>query len=171
MSEAYGTVLDAASVRFERLLPGPIGRVWDYLTQSELRGKWLAPGTMEPKLGGKVELTFNHADLSPEPSEAPEKYRGGHTLGGRITRFDPPHALGFTWGESGSEVTFELSERGSQVLLVVTHIKLPSRDMMRNVAGGWHAHLAILADRLAGVAPKAFWPRHAKYAAEYQARI
>jgi hypothetical protein len=29
-------------VRFERLLPGPIERVWDYLTQPELQRTWLS---------------------------------------------------------------------------------------------------------------------------------
>ncbi len=30
------------SVRFERLLPGPVERVWDYLTRPDLRRTWLA---------------------------------------------------------------------------------------------------------------------------------
>jgi hypothetical protein len=30
------------SVRFERLLPGPIERVWDYLTKPDLQRTWLA---------------------------------------------------------------------------------------------------------------------------------
>jgi hypothetical protein len=32
----------AQSVRFERLLPGPIERVWDYLTKPDLQRTWLA---------------------------------------------------------------------------------------------------------------------------------
>jgi hypothetical protein len=30
------------AVRFERLLPGPIERVWDYLTKPDLQRSWLA---------------------------------------------------------------------------------------------------------------------------------
>ncbi len=30
-----GTIVDAHTVRFERLLPGAIERVWDYLTKPE----------------------------------------------------------------------------------------------------------------------------------------
>ena len=36
MSE-YGVVLESGAVRFERLLPGPIERVWSYLVEGEKR--------------------------------------------------------------------------------------------------------------------------------------
>ena len=41
---ADGEIIDRQTVRFERLLPGPIERVWAYLTESEKRRKWLASG-------------------------------------------------------------------------------------------------------------------------------
>lgn len=170
MSEAYGTVVDAASVRFERLLPGPIGRVWDYLTQSELRGKWLAPGEMDLKPGGKVALHFHKVDLVPGNDPTPEEYRVGHDLSGQVTRCEPPRLLAFTWGKD-SEVTFELAERGSKVLLTLTHAKLPGRDMMLNVSGGWHAHLALLGERLEGATPTPFWPHLEKLRAVYAQRL
>ena len=37
----YGELLDESTVRFERLLPGPIDRVWSYLTKSDKRAQWL----------------------------------------------------------------------------------------------------------------------------------
>ena len=40
--DAYGALIDPATLKIQRLLPGPIERVWAYLTQSELRGQWLA---------------------------------------------------------------------------------------------------------------------------------
>ena len=40
----YAKRVSKDAVRFERLLPGPIERVWSYLTDSEKRGKWLASG-------------------------------------------------------------------------------------------------------------------------------
>ncbi len=30
-----GTIVDGRAVRFERLLPGPIERVWQYLTSAD----------------------------------------------------------------------------------------------------------------------------------------
>ena len=35
-------ILDPQTIRFERLLPGPIERVWEYLTQPDLQRTWLA---------------------------------------------------------------------------------------------------------------------------------
>ena len=33
----HGELLDENTVRFERLLPGPIDRIWQYLTESDKR--------------------------------------------------------------------------------------------------------------------------------------
>jgi Activator of Hsp90 ATPase homolog 1-like protein len=73
MSE-YGVVTEARTIRMERLLPGPIERVWDYLTDSTKRGKWFATGKMDLRPGGSVEFFFNHADLSAEKTP-PEKHK------------------------------------------------------------------------------------------------
>lgn len=173
MSE-YGEVIGAGAVRFERLLPGPIERVWKYLTDSELRGTWFASGPMEPKNGGSLTLVFRHQNLTDHAEVIPEKYKtiehGGITMQSRVTRWDPPHHLGYTW-EGGSEVSFDLEARGKQVLLTLTHRALPSRDEMINVSGGWHSHLDVLTERLSGKNPAPFWPRVERYEREYPARI
>ena len=44
---AYGTLIEPATLKIQRLLPGPIERVWAYLTESDLRRQWLAAGPME----------------------------------------------------------------------------------------------------------------------------
>ena len=69
------TVIEPGTVKLERLLPGPIERVWAYITEADKRGKWLAHGAVEPRVGGRVELQFRHADLSPQKEPCPEKYR------------------------------------------------------------------------------------------------
>ena len=71
----FGVVTQARTVRFQRVLPGPIERVWAYLTESEKRGRWLASGPMELRVGGRVELNFRHADLTPHVEQPPDKYR------------------------------------------------------------------------------------------------
>ena len=53
MSE-YGVVTEPRTIRMERLLPGPIERVWDYLTDSAKRGKWFAAGKMELRVGPRA---------------------------------------------------------------------------------------------------------------------
>ncbi|HEX9489404.1 MAG TPA: SRPBCC family protein [Stellaceae bacterium] len=175
MSE-YGVVTESGTVRFERVLPGPIERVWAYLTESEKRGKWLATGNMELRVGGRVELHFRHANLNAHAETPPErykKYEAGHTLFGRVMHCEPPRLLTLTWGEepTASEVTFALTPRGSDVLLVLTHRRLGDRAAMVEVAGGWHTHLGILADNLGGVEPRAFWSTHSRLAADYDSRL
>ncbi|MEQ8750919.1 MAG: hypothetical protein RIC52_14200 [Amphiplicatus sp.] len=43
----HGQRIDKMSIRFERLLPGPIERVWAYLTEPEKRAEWFAGGVTE----------------------------------------------------------------------------------------------------------------------------
>ncbi|MGH9889503.1 MAG: SRPBCC domain-containing protein, partial [bacterium] len=99
MSE-YGSVIEQGTVRFERVLPGPIERVWAYLTDAELRGTWFASGPMELRAGGKAELYFDHANLAPPGEVIPEKHKaieGGITMTMRIARCEPPRVLAYTW--------------------------------------------------------------------------
>jgi uncharacterized protein YndB with AHSA1/START domain len=167
----FGVVTHPDTVRIERLLPGPIERVWDYLTDSKKRGTWLATGKMELRVGGKVELEFHHADLSAE-NIAPEKFRKyeGHVMSGQITACEPPRFLSYTFGDAG-EVTFELTPKGKDVLLVLTHRHLADRKTMVGVSTGWHSHLAILIDVLNGDEPRPFWTTVTKTEAEYEKRI
>ena len=170
----YGKIIAPHTIRFERLLPGPIERVWAYLTESEKRAKWLASGNMDLRVGGDVDLFWLHSTLDAAPSETPEKYACGHTMKAKITRCEPPHVLGFSWGmraEALSEVVFELSEKGKDVLLVLTHHRLPDHKDLLGVSGGWHSHLDILVEHLNGRIAPAFWAKHDVLNAEYAVRL
>lgn len=169
-NDSYGTVLESGAVRFQRLLPGPIDRVWQYITDPQKRATWLAAGTMDLRVGGRVALEFRNGDLAPKGEPVPErfqKYTGAIAHGGRITQLDPPRLLAMTWGEpvdggeagcgASSEVTFELTPRGKDVLLVLTHRRLASRGDMLSVSAGWHVHVAALIDRLNGRSVQSFW--------------
>lgn len=169
----YGQVIDKGTVRFERLLPGPVERVWQYLTDSQLRGKWLATGAMEPRIDGVVTLNFRHRDLSDHDEATPVKYESmesGHTMVGRVTRWEPLRHLAFTW-DGDSEVAFDLEPKGKDVLLTLTQRRLASRDDMISVSSGWHSHLEILIERLRGETSAPFWPRIERYDREYAQRI
>src|SRR5690554_1666625 len=154
MDNEFARTVAADTVRIERLLPGPIERIWNWLTDPEKRRLWLAGGEMEPFVGGNVELQFRHAELSEAGEPVPERYRAmhehGHVNRGRVTEYQPPRLLAYTWGHGpgdDSEVRFELSPDGERVRLVLTHRRLQGNDMS-SVAAGWHAHLGILGDRL-----------------------
>ena len=174
--EEYGTSPEAGTVRLERILPGPIERVWAYLTESEKRGRWFASGPMELRPGGSLTFTFHNSQLAPDSEPLPEKYKQyeGMESNGRVIRCEPPRLLTFTWDEEEgdkSEVTFELTDRDGEVLMVLTHRRLRDRKAMVDVAGGWHVHVDVLIDVLNGREPQPFWSRLEKLATEYEKRL
>jgi uncharacterized protein YndB with AHSA1/START domain len=167
-----GTSPEQATVRLERMLPGPIERVWAYLTDSEKRKTWFAAGVFDLRVGGKADLHFDHSCFASE-APPPEMKDKRSDWAGTITRIDPPRLLAYTFEAAGpeSEVTFELETRGKGVLLTITHRRLANRNTMISVAGGWDAHVGILEDRLNGVAPRPFWSTHARLKKEYEALL
>lgn len=172
-----GELLGNNSIRFTRMLPGPIERAWAYLVDPEKRSKWLASGAMEERLGGALRLNWLHTTMDVAQEPLPEKFKhleNGHSMDSRITRFDPPHVLGFQWGkraEALSEVVIELSVLGTEVQLVLTHSGLPNRNDLLGISGGWHVHLDVLVEHLNGRTSSGFWSRHLSMTAEYDKRI
>lgn len=168
----YAQPLNENTVRFERVLPAPIEKVWDYIVDSDKRAKWLASGDMEQRPNGKVTLVFRNTELPSVKEPAPDKHKGkeGSGFTATVLECDKPRLLRMTWGVA-SEVTFELSPQGKDTKLVLTHRKLPGRSDKVNVSGGWHTHLAILQEVLAGEPVGPFWSRFEKLHAEYEQRI
>jgi uncharacterized protein YndB with AHSA1/START domain len=169
----YAMDMAADTVRLERDLPGPIERVWAYLTESDKRAKWLARGPMDLREGGTVELTWENGLLSKNDEPAPESYQKVHSIEGRISACEPPNLLSFTWGgePDSSEAVFELTEIGDRVRLVVTHRRLADRAGKIGVSGGWHSHLGLLEDILNGEEPRPFWKNFNRLRAEYEKRL
>ncbi|TVQ02327.1 MAG: SRPBCC family protein [Balneolaceae bacterium] len=172
----HGIFPEPGTVRFERILPGPVERIWDYLTKSELKAKWLSAGDVAPQVGGKVEFRFRHSELSDTDDPIPEKYKhmqDGTYFEGRVTAWEPYRLLRYTWGEETgevSEVTYELIPReNNKVLLVLTHVRLgDDPSILISVGAGWHTHLGILINRLKGVSPEGFWSVHNRLEKEYE---
>lgn len=167
---AYGTLLEPTTFRIERRLPGPIERVWSYLTDSDLRQKWLASGVMDLKVGAPFELVWQNDRLTDDPGQRPEEFGEEHRMTSRILQVDPPRKLVFSWFETG-EVTMELTPDGDGVLLTLTHRRLSGRAGLLNVSAGWHAHLDVLAARLAGVPFGTFWDKWRSLKEDYARRI
>jgi uncharacterized protein YndB with AHSA1/START domain len=165
-------VTGEGEVRLQRVLPGPIERVWAFLTESEKRRTWFAGGEMELRAGGSAELFLFHANLGSVPEPTPEKFRAveqGLMTHGRIVAVEAPRRLTFLWGEGAeeSEVSFELAPEGENVRLTLTHRHLKDRAEMRDVSIGWHSHLRVLTDRLHDRDPGPFWSQHAQIEALY----
>jgi uncharacterized protein YndB with AHSA1/START domain len=144
-------------VRFERVLSGPIERVWEFLADTKRLPEWFGEGAIEPKAGGAVTLM------------------GGHVRG-IVSQWEPPHRLAYSWnvfnpGETCSPyqesyLTIILEPRGSEVLLTLTHLPVLERFEKQN-AMGWHTYLDMLTAAVKGepVQPRSAYmkPNAARY--------
>jgi len=145
----------AHMVRFERLLPGPVERAWQVLTETNRLPGWYGEGHIEPRTGAAVALM------------------GGH-IRGTVTQCLPPQRLAYSWNvfNPGDEVspypesylTLELKPAGDDTALTLTHLPVLERFVKLN-AMGWHTYLDMVAAALRGepVAPRdAYMTRNAK---------
>lgn len=167
------TLIKPSTIRFERLLPGPVERVWAYLTESKKRATWLAAGEFDLRLGGKIELHFDNNSLSDETAPPGARGAGKHTAHGKITRLEPLRVLAHTWSWDGgeSEVTYELTPRGKDVLLTIQHRLPDDHGLKLAVGGGWATHVGILADQLSGAKPRPFYATHAREMKAFEAAL
>ncbi|HEY0966062.1 MAG TPA: SRPBCC family protein [Opitutaceae bacterium] len=171
-NEQFGKFTGPAEVRIVRTLPGPIERIWQYLTDPEKRARWICGGALEQKAGGKVVFAMHHKKLAPNETPPPEYAQvqdPGVTFEGKVLTCEPPRLLAYTFGSDDSIVTFELTPQGSQVLLVLTHRTRgeEERAELTNYASGWHMHLAFLLALLEDAPPPPLWSVHTKTKATY----
>jgi uncharacterized protein YndB with AHSA1/START domain len=169
--DGYGALVDATTLRIQRLLPGPVERVWDYLTESDLRRTWFAAGEMTMAVDAPFDLVWRNDELTDPPGKRPVgSSPGENRMRTRIIELDPPHKLTIAWGAEGS-VTFELERHGRDVMLTIVHRNVPDRASLLNFGPGWHAHLDVLGALLAGQRPAPFWDEIHRLKVEYAQRL
>jgi len=158
-----GTIINEHAVRFERTLPAGVDQVWDYITSSDQLRKWLAVGSIEPRIGGRVELQF-------DIEEMPERKEKGANIHGLIGWYEPKKGLSYSWVDSASGVesvvAFELTAKGESTVLTVTHSRLP-KSRMHEFMAGWHTHLDVLRACLSNLTPPDFRKRFSQLIAIY----
>jgi uncharacterized protein YndB with AHSA1/START domain len=168
--DAYGVLTEADTLIIQRVLPGPVERIWAYLTDSDLRRQWLASGEMPMTVGAPFELEWHNDELSQPAGDRPDGMPEKHQMPSHIVAADPPRKLVIAWRNTG-DVTFELEPHGDEVLLTLTHERFASRSSIINHAAGWHAHLDILAARARGETSTNFWDQWRAFKDEYERRI
>ena len=107
MTDAYGALTEPRTLRIQRLLPGPIERVWSFLVDEDLRRTWLAAGPLPPETGVPFELVWRNDTLTTPPGTRPKDFGAEHRMTSRVTAIDPPRKLTITWGQA-SDVSFDL---------------------------------------------------------------
>lgn len=125
--------------RLERQVAHPVGQVWAMLTEDSMLPLWLAPGHIEPRLGGRVQIAFGNS---------------GCPIDSTLTRYEPPWQLSYSWSHEGQPlrpVTWELKEEGNETRLTLT-LDLPDDERVAIACAGWDAHLEMLMAALEGIA-------------------
>lgn len=168
--------IDAHTIRLERVLEAPVETVWRHLADADLRARWFAGGPAEPCAGGAIALHFDHDNLSADDIPYPERYAPyqGVVSHEKVVRFEPPHVFAFTFEgpDSGSVATFELAPAGEgRTRLVLTHSGVVDPANAVGYGGGWHSHLAALAEVVTGGQLRDFWAQQAASEAAVKAAL
>lgn len=133
-SRAEGQVQALMRRRFDHLTVS----VWSMLTDPARLPQWLAPGTIELRLGGAVRLDF--AD-------------SGTVVASTVTAYAPGRLLEYSWsgpGEPSRPVRWELTPDADGTVLTLT-LRVPDGEDAGRACAGWEAHLEMLEAALEGV--------------------
>ncbi len=112
-NDQRGTLTDDHTLRIQRSLPGPIERVWSYLTDSDLRRQWLASGTMSLQPGASFELVWRNDELSNSSAERPDGFEAESRATCQFVEVEPPRLMRYIWPGVG-EVSIELEAVGER---------------------------------------------------------
>jgi uncharacterized protein YndB with AHSA1/START domain len=135
-----------ATVQLRRRVRASAEQVFDLWTKPDLMVRWMSPypGAVDCKAscdlrpGGAFSLVMRSAESSREVS-------------GTYVQIDRPRKLVFTWigpltNNVNTLVTVELTPRGDETDLVLTHERLPTSAIVEGHTRGWGHILDHLAD-------------------------
>jgi uncharacterized protein YndB with AHSA1/START domain len=138
-----------ATVQIRRRVQATADQIFDLWTKPDLMVRWMSPypGAVDCKAksdlrtGGAFSLVMSSADSSREVS-------------GTYVEVDRPRKLVFTWvgpltNNMNTLVTVELTPRGDETDLVLTHERLPTTAIVEGHTRGWGHILDHLADTVA----------------------
>ena len=138
-------------VQIRRRLKAGAEEIFDLWTKPELMVRWMSPfpgavdctARCDLRPGGAFSLVMSSADSSREVS-------------GTYVQIDRPRKLVFTWmgpltNNVTTLVTVELTPRGDETELVLTHERLPTTAIVEGHTKGW----GNILDHLAGAVTKA----------------
>jgi uncharacterized protein YndB with AHSA1/START domain len=161
----HGTLRKRADGGFEAVLQRTYAdhapsEVWGFLTESAKLAQWIAPGTIEPRRGGKAHIDFQDS---------------GIVIDSEVTTFDPPHALAYSWSHGAQPLRplgWRLDAVGNDTRLTLT-VGTPAGEDPAKACAGFEGHLEMLAAALEGVPIKFPFDvyKHARagYSAQLQA--
>ena len=110
----------------QRLLPGPIERIWAYLTESDLRRRWLAAGEMTLEVGAPFEFVWRNDELTDPPGARPDGVRRRAPDAVAHHRARPAAPARLHLGRQRRRLD-RARAAGRKVLLTLIHRRLPDR--------------------------------------------
>lgn len=123
------------------LIDERVDLVWTALTSSEWLPQWLAPGRIDPRLGGTVRLHFGVS---------------GAAIDSHVTAIKPGAMIEYSRSSPGQpeqRLRWTLEPIGPTTRLVLAMMVAADSDVARACAG-WAAHLDMLVAALAHVPVK-----------------
>ncbi len=127
--------------RLERHIEHDQQTVWHMLTRPERLAEWLAPGTIELRLGGTAKLNFTDS---------------GTVIDSQVTAFEAPRLIEYSWsspGEPARPVRWETQALEGATRLTLT-VSVPQNEDIARACAGWEAHLMMLLAAIEGVPMK-----------------
>jgi len=116
----YVTVENRPAVRFERDYAYPLQQVWQAISDpDQARRRFPSTLLFEPEVGGAIRFTD-------DPHLADQE--------GVVLDYDPPRALGFSWGDSEVHITLE-PFADNQCRFVLINVLAADNEAARNAAG------------------------------------
>lgn len=132
---------DRAEIQLEREIDHSPARVWEMLTNSVHLARWLAPGVIELRPGGKVQLDFGNS---------------GTPIDCHIRACEPPRLLAYSWSAGDDPerpLTWSLQPVGpaGEATRLKLTLSLPNDELVPIACAGWDAHLEMLMAALEGI--------------------
>jgi uncharacterized protein YndB with AHSA1/START domain len=147
MSGGEATV---ATVQIRRRVKARADEIFDLWTRPELMARWMSPfpgavhcrASCDLRPGGAFSLVMTSEEASREVT-------------GAYVEIDRPRKLVFTWigpltNDVNTLVTLELTPRGAETDLTLTHERLPTSAIVEGHTRGWGHILDHLAAAAAG---------------------
>jgi uncharacterized protein YndB with AHSA1/START domain len=121
------------------VIEAPIQKVWDQVSTAEGIAAWFMPNDFKPEIGHEFHL---QSPFGPSPC--------------KVTEFDPPNKLSFTWDTEGWFASFILNDLGGKTEFTLIHGGWKAADeiigkagqkssvIRDNMSGGWEGILQKL---------------------------
>lgn len=132
--------------------------VWTFLTDPTALAQWIAPGSVEQRLGGAVKIDFHDS---------------GVVIDSEVVEFEPGHVLAYAWGKGNDAarvLRWETRDAPAGAWLTLT-VNVPAGEDPAKACAGFEGHLEMLAAALEGVPIKFPFDVYKQARAEYAAQV